>query len=488
LSNRKFSILILVCGVLVSCGPSQKEVRETEAEALAVLMDLLDDSSVGPEYLGEAAQVLGHLKPAGAIPNIVKLLAHPNEFVAFKAIGALGRIGDERSVASLLDLFEETQSQILKVEVARVLAEKGDQEKRNWLLGTLRGGALGIFRSNAATALSRLGDKEAIPSLRVAFEKDPVAIVRSGAALALARLDDTGSLKAIADTLAQTPQESTALVMVEALEIFGNPAAIQNLESAVMRSDWSFSLRRRCLLAIARLGSNVSIGNYLQDLLVNSKEVPDQMLAAEGLGLIGDAAAVPKLWNAFQGYQNHPLRLGAAGALARLGDVGNLAIELEDDLASTEEGFQLQAAEVLGILGDTRSVGVLQTAAENSINPTVRQAAVQALAKMQDDFGVRALVDIFENSETMGAKQGTIEALGIIRSGGSRDALLGLLKKTEYATLKIGCLRELSRFRDSELIRVFRPYFRDHSLGVRLQAAAGVFYISQQIPVESAFR
>ena len=481
--DRPVVFAMLMCCVLVSCGPSQREIEEAETEAIAVLVNLLEDSSAGPEYLGEAADLLGHLKRADTFPTLRNFLSHPNEFVAFKAISALSRFGDARSIASLEDLFQKTQSQILKVEVARALAEKGNQDKRNWLIGVLQGETLSFYRLNAATALGRLGSQDAIPSLRIAFVEDPNAIVRSSAALALARLNDTGSLEAIADTLVSTPHESKALVMVEALEEFGNLAAVRHLESAVMQSGWRFSLRRRCLMALAESGHPLSIGDYFQDLLVSSKQIPEQILAAEGLGLIGDATAVPELRAAFQTHTDHPLRLGAAGALARLGDVGNLAKEIEPDLKSPNEGFQLQTAEVLGILGDKRNVGALQRTAENTINSAVRQAAIQALAKMKGDFGVRALVEIFENAESLEAKGGVVEALGTMRTGSAREALSGMLVRTEYATLKIGCLRELSRFGDTELIKVFRKYFEDPSPGVRLQAAAGPFYISRQIPV-----
>ena len=129
--DRPVVFAMLMCCVLVSCGPSQREIEETETEAISVLVNLLEDSSAGPEYLGEAADLLGHLKRADTFPTLRNFLSHPNEFVAFKAISALSRFGDDRSIASLEDLFQKTQSQILKVEVARALAEKGNQDKRN---------------------------------------------------------------------------------------------------------------------------------------------------------------------------------------------------------------------------------------------------------------------------------------------------------------------------------------------------------------------
>ena len=479
---RSAVVAFLVLFGVASCGPGADELKAVETEALKILVGLLENSAEGAEYLGEAAEVLGHIGRKDTVPLLVKCLSHPDEFVAFKAIGALDRIGSQQATAALEQLFESTESQILKVEAATVLARKGKKEQKQWLLETLQGGLLSIFRSNAATSLGRLGDATVVSELRAAFEKDPDPIVRSSSALALARLGDVASIDAIADTLFQTSQETTALVMVEALKVFGEASAVGHLERAVKQSNWKYSLRQRSLMALSSVGSK-GLGIYLQNRLEPATEISERMLAVEGLGLIGYLEARPVLQAVYEENASHPVGLGAAVALARMGFAKEFARDMGAVLVESDEGFQLQAAEALGLLADVSTVGELATTARSASLASVRSAAVKALGKIVHDDAVLALLKLFKTSDSSIAKEEIIEALGAINSSASKEALLGLLEQTEFASLRIACLRELSGYDDRTLVREFKRYLGDPSSGVRLQAAAAIFYVTGQVPV-----
>jgi HEAT repeat protein len=468
---------------MASCGPGSDEFKAVETEAVEILVSLLENSAEGVDYLGEAAEVLGYIGRKETVPTLVKCLAHPDEFVAFKAIGALDRIGIPQATKALEGLFASTPSQILKVEVASVLARRGKKEQKQWLLETLQRGPLSIYRSNAATSLGQLGDTAVVSYLRAAFKKDADSIVRSRSALALARLGDEVSIDAIADTLFQTPHESTALVMVEALKVFGEASAVGHLERAVKQSNWRYSLRQRCLMALASLRSK-GIGEYLQNRLEHATEISERMFAVEGLGLVGYLEARPVLQAVYKENANHPVGLGAAVSLARMGFGKEFAKDMGAVVVEPDKGFQLQAAEVLGLLRDVSTVPKLVIAARSTPIASVKSAAVKALGEIGHEDAVLALLKLFKTSDSSAAKEEIIEALGKVNSDASKNALLDLLEQTEYASLRIACLRELSGYKDKTLVREFKRYLVNSSSGVSLQAAAGIFYITRQIPVD----
>jgi HEAT repeat protein len=123
-------------------------------------------------------------------------------------------------------------------------------------------------------------------------------------------------------------------------------------------------------------------------------------------------------------------------------------------------------------------------AARSTPIASVKSAAVKALGEIGHEDAVLALLKLFKTSDSSAAKEEIIEALGKVNSDASKNALLDLLEQTEYASLRIACLRELSGYKDKTLVREFKRYLVNSSSGVSLQAAAGIFYITRQIPVD----
>lgn len=470
--------IILVCVGAWSCGIGPQEVARAENEALNTIFSLVRDAELDGALVAEAVTVLGSLDSADAQPAFLALLDHPDQIVALRAVEALGRRNGPGAVDALTRLFEKTESAFVRVEVAEALERLNPETMGPWLAETLGNGRMSMVRSKSAAALGQLANAATVPALRRAFSEDPDPVVRSAAALALSRLGDLQSLSTVADTLKNTKQLSTSLVMVEALETFGTAEAIGHLEAVAKQKAWQQSLRIRCFEALGGL-SATEIGAYLKKQLLEESDAIDRLLAAEGLGWIQDSTAVDLLRSAFYGPENQPLRLIAAWSLARLGQGLEFSEELEPDLESAHRPFRKRAAEILGIIGDARRIPALKNALSREKDFSVRRAVVQALGKTGDAEAANTLLWAFHQETSPDIRETIVESLGQLAHVRATGALNEILQQSEEAILQAAAMRGLAKSRDLNQLATLRPYLKDPEPGLRLEAARAILELAR---------
>ena len=175
-----------------------RTLREIGDPAVATLVDTASDRSLDRHLRQSATFALGSLGAAAPIPELITMLADPDEQIAFEASMALRRIGDP-AVSTLAAALRNENLQVrrgaafalagtgasLQPAIPQIVAALGDEDEN--------------VRLQAGLALNRLGAL-ATPALLSALQ-DPSDRVRQAAAFALSApakttVEDTSRLQA----------------------------------------------------------------------------------------------------------------------------------------------------------------------------------------------------------------------------------------------------------------------------------------------------
>ena len=109
------------------------EEDSTNTKALNLLVEALNDSA--PNVRSEAAAVLGNLKHQPAIPNLIKLLDHPEGETRKSAALSLMKIGDRNSVSSLQAALEKESDEGIRRAIflgVSLLEKQTEEEDDDW--------------------------------------------------------------------------------------------------------------------------------------------------------------------------------------------------------------------------------------------------------------------------------------------------------------------------------------------------------------------
>lgn len=236
-------------------APSSEELEAWKDELLAGLIEQLD--SPIPAQRWSAAEGLGRLGDARAVPALVQALRDPHAFVRWTAVQALGEIGATETVRLVLPLFEENDP---------------------------------LLRRSAVDALGRFDTPESREALRRALH-DPDPTVRRNAIDAVARLRDVEAVDAL--VLALDPRNGlwVRYSAAEALGIVGDHRAVAPLIEAA--EDREVLIRRAAVRSLGQLHDSRAIPTLVRALKDPDPQV--RLHAVEGLGRIGNEGVIPNL-------------------------------------------------------------------------------------------------------------------------------------------------------------------------------------------------
>ncbi len=108
---------------------------------------------------------------AAAVPDLVAFLEFPNGFLQGSVADALGRIGDVRAVEPLLRLLTSVDDYARSCAVPALVGFE-DERVVPALCRALRDDPSWSVREAAASALGRIGDESALPSLIAAMQDE----------------------------------------------------------------------------------------------------------------------------------------------------------------------------------------------------------------------------------------------------------------------------------------------------------------------------
>jgi hypothetical protein len=135
-----------------------------------------------PLSIGRTPDV-GRLERERDIDALVRILAHRDFTIQWKAASALERLGGEVTTKKLIDALDHSDRK-MRIGVVEVLSDLGDIQAVPGLLLLLSGDESNEVRWASAIALGEIGDETARTGLIKAL-KDPDKYVRYGVALAL---------------------------------------------------------------------------------------------------------------------------------------------------------------------------------------------------------------------------------------------------------------------------------------------------------------
>ncbi|MBV8760705.1 MAG: HEAT repeat domain-containing protein [Deltaproteobacteria bacterium] len=328
-----------------------------------------------------AVRAVGKLGDKSAVPALIRLMNDPAEDVRTAAVGSLGLLG---AVEALDALTEElgTGTDLFRAKVAyalgQIAASPGAGKAGEDAMKTLVENLATPATRKAATDALKVAGKAAVPALVAhlggRLKGDPTT--------AVTLLAENADARATAALTAELERGRVAMPLVlAALGATHDPAALVPVLGALSNKDAAIRLAAMEALR-PLLGSDARAGDVLVEHLDDS-DLEVRVLAAEYLGTVKVAAAVPKL-TALAGPGNPPrLRLAAIDALGDIGSTGAkspaVTKVLIDALREGPPELHRSAATALAYIADPDAIQQLAGAVGVDRGPT-RHELVRALA------------------------------------------------------------------------------------------------------------
>jgi len=346
----------------------------------------------------------------------------PGHEVALIGLRSLAAGGDERALALLRDLADETEDPVVQSSAAEALVASGQTHEAVLILSDLLAPDRKVPREHRKRAIVALGqiedqDETVLNALRSAADTSRDDTLRVAAA------------RAIGD-LGQKP---------EAVEI---------------------------LLDVAETSSNGVLRRSALDAVVKLEHVDDDV--------------VERLFHLSKDGVTEAVRSAASRALGDLGQCQPAVCDriLEIFQAGASPGVRLAAAQALVRAGDReKGSAALLEVMRSSENPRIQRDAVDALVEfdIKEDAVVSELAELAGNSKNDDLRRAAGEALGSMGEVElASQILLELARGSGASWVRRDAVKALAKVRgqDQELLSDLQPLARNASDGrVRLAAA-----------------
>jgi HEAT repeat protein len=381
--------------------------------AVAPLVELLSSKARDPARAW-AANVLGEVRAGRALPVLVQALDDPDDEVRGKAATALGRLGDRRAVAPLLEHLLTDPAPFVRARIASSLALFGGPEVIDRLVRTLGDSAWWV-RMRGVEALEQIGPTAEGPLLVALDDPDPE--VRQRAAVSLERL---GLPTTLIPAIEGGDYEGKASRTLARMVAVGNRELVTELllhPSALVREVVIGAVRqaRRSdvsaeLIRVASGDSESSLRALALDTLrtLRVKDAsrtalaalasPDQRIRLAAICLLGELSGrdATDVLRSQTANPDPEVRAAAARALGAIGGRGAQSELLR--LMSDPGSLVREAAVTGGAEAGLPINATILTAALQDGDARVRQAAIRATAVSGDASTVPVLLDAFRTA------------------------------------------------------------------------------------------
>jgi HEAT repeat protein len=429
-----------------------------------------------------AIQALGHIGSESASSVLAKTLKDPDMDMRKMAAYELRNLKNKNVVSQLLEsLINQDENSTVRVHVAVALGNIGDKSEIKDLIRILDDkNEDPSVRMNSASALRKIINEDAISYLEKALQDEEYFVshtvarelreigesakptlcsallskypwVRSNAAFALAKPSDREALKEVVKAI----KEELLIVDDFGFSSYGNAFfnvlsdLIQALGYIGISEAYSILLDflshkspNICMVAIRALGE---IGGH--SATANLKKILDKRLegeyllssiAAEALGSIGDAKAVPVLIEALTD-EKPCVRDGAIVGLARIRSRESLPALIQ---ALEHDDTRKSVIEAIGEITKNSSEDSIEIIAAlipfltNDSSPQIRMKVAEVLGKLRNrKTPIAPLLDTLHDEESS-VQIEVVRTLGKIFDG-QESICVALLKKLEDPDAKV---------------------------------------------------
>jgi HEAT repeat protein len=402
--------------------------RHQGRETTALLLQLLNDSSLTTEARVEVIRCFGVTRDPSTTPRLAALLAQDSEEnVREAAADALGSLDDTNAVAALQVAMQKDaypmvrdsaaaalggmrSAQTAPVLSALVMAMQQDRENSvrmaaatslgrlratnalTPMLATLQSDPDHVLRASAATSLGKLGCAEAIPALETAYRKDRHREVRANALGSLGVL--AGATRTEFFLEAFERDRASRAVLARILGRIGSPSAVSVLRVALDDGGW---LDQSAIIAALGDAGDALAVPPLIELLAKNRNPTTRAAAATALGCLCNSEAVPALEAALAD-RTSSVRQEAAWALGHIGDARAVAA-LSRTLNDRDSSVRFAAAFALAEVGERTAAPALELLLTDH-DERARLAGASALAFLDNAQGLRILNATLHSRET----------------------------------------------------------------------------------------
>ncbi len=285
-----------------------------------------------------AAMALGQKKEKAATDPLLKMIAQDYPLAGHSAAMALGELGDERSIGTLMNELKNNEKDYIRSSTAIALGKLEAEEAVPYLVDRLRDTKASV-RSSSALTLGRMGNESAVEPLINILESGKGAEgkridslntypdVRKSTVLALGGIGGTEATQALTGVLNDNEEiPDVRIAAASALGNIGSPEAVSALKMVFDNQSTNMNIRNAALLAlgktknqetaeffIEKLGDKdfgvsarealVNTGETAVDPLIENLKTDDQKIKSETALIlieIGDPRAVKPLIEAYQ--------------------------------------------------------------------------------------------------------------------------------------------------------------------------------------------
>jgi HEAT repeat protein len=244
------------------------------------------DSSV----IRKAISALQLLNTEASDLALIEALEHPNNYVRWQAVQALGELGNDVWIPNLLRVLDHEDSRSHKIvrldkSVIDALGRIGSDKAIEALLSIAEHQNC-LVRKKVLDLFGILRCKRAVPTLHKALKDEDLAI-RSIAATSLGHIGDELAAPELLNALGNGIDATIA----RALGQIGSRDAVPTLLQMLIDTDYSTC--RDASEALGKIGGEKTIVELLK--LLKHPSYQTRRNAAKTLGLIGDKTAIPEL-------------------------------------------------------------------------------------------------------------------------------------------------------------------------------------------------
>ena len=445
ISRSLFCTLILCLTALVSSSLLAQQPQMATVDGL--IYDLKHPDN---DRRKRAVTALGQSRVRKAVPELIELTEDRDASLRLAAAKALVRINDTRALKAHIRMTRDPKKEIQEKAIEGIIKMYVEAGEGGFISGVKRFAdvvnplnddynpllvetyvpvsedakdALGelLFspntgiRKDAAVALGILRAYSALPPIQNALSLEPNDGVKVELIRAIYKIGDSAAGREVI-ALIRDPDKKVhdeAIFTVGRLRVREALPLLKELyESGIEERkkilgfvpvSGKDDLQKKLLEALAYIGDPSCHGLFLS-ALEDSRDTY-RLLAAEGLGRIGDSSDVTELAEKFLREESGTVKLGMSFALYHLGrrehliEVVNRSkkdqafhylLELNSSeirglfpyLQSVEHSIRLRLLEIIGLRGDSSAVPVIEDLMK-STNPELLSAANQAIRRIQ---------------------------------------------------------------------------------------------------------
>lgn len=428
-------------------------LRNLGSMGIEPIIAALNNSSDVDEII-QLLVVLGDIKSHLATDTVLKFINHEDDNVKTTAVESLGKIQDPKAVASLLEVYKNTD--ILRYSVVEALGNIAVDEA----LPTLKAALDSADMLEYFTAIGALGSTESPKVLEVLLKK-------------IASEEDSGTRRLLFKSLAQIESANAgALSKADVSCVKG--ILLELLEKSQDAAEY------RYLVEVAAAVNDADYANSLLDALQNNEEEISNV-AYNGLCKLGnkaekaalerinkvDAVTAVKILNFFEKYASE-----------------SVVSVVADMTTNANDSLRQALAKTLGACKCEKSFAALKQML-NDVDETVRKNAVVSMSGMLDfDGAIEALIGKF-NDINGHVRREACNAMGKTGSATVVEPLFKVIATEPYGDVREAAASVLASRKDDAITAKLIELLDNQNSRIRETVAKIIWQCGSEKAVES---